>query len=145
MATTLKQWLEETVAEVKPPWGLPVHEFVLHHGVVHKPQRLPKKYKRGEQHQCFMNASHLVLDNPKLTYVEGFAGHVIPVHHAWCIDKRGKVIDPTWDYPELCEYVGVEIPTVLLARELVKLETYAVLDTQNGPNMNLMKELAGQR
>jgi hypothetical protein len=39
--------------------------------------------------------------NPdKYSYVEGYAMGVIPVHHAWCVDKDGNVIDTTWSATE---------------------------------------------
>jgi hypothetical protein len=44
-----------------------------------------------------------------LTYVEGFATHPHPgevMHHGWCVDAEGRVLDPTWGVPGLA-YFGV--------------------------------------
>ena len=46
---------------------------------------------------CYGNAAQLALDKPdKYTYVEGYVlAGIIPVHHAWVVDRRGRVIDLT--------------------------------------------------
>jgi len=70
---------------------------LLKDGRWYEPQMLPRKYAYGEMKQCFANAARLALREPTLTYVEGFAhSGLIPVHHAWTVDLKGRVIDPTW-------------------------------------------------
>jgi hypothetical protein len=46
---------------------------------------------------CYSNAAQLALDHPdKYTYVEGYVlAGIIPVHHAWVVDRHGRVIDLT--------------------------------------------------
>ncbi len=71
--------------------------FVLEAGRAFK---IPEKRidcPRGIIKQCFANAGRLAMSDPDLIYCEGFAlGRVIPVHHAWCVDIDGNVIEPTW-------------------------------------------------
>ena len=50
------------------------------------------------QKECFYNSQMLALSDHTnmLEYHEGYAlGHVIPVHHGWCV-INGKVVDLTW-------------------------------------------------
>lgn len=105
-------------------------DFVLQEGKWYPPKRLPFNYRRRVVGKCFNNAYELS-ERYDLTYVEGFG--VLStglVHHAWNLDKKGNVIDTTWEdlwnLPEYeppdkpIGYIGVEIPfeTVTLATEL---------------------------
>lgn len=67
---------------------------------------LPSGIKRGPMGNCFENAITLALEK-NWTYCEGFAISILPVHHAWCVDENGQVIDNTWDEPERCVYAGI--------------------------------------
>jgi hypothetical protein len=88
---------------------------------------------RGEEKQCFCNATKLVLEDPEnLTYVEGFAVRrrlALPIHHAWCVNKSNQVIDPTWTKPEECSYFGIKIPQEILERRMIETGFYGVLTT----------------
>lgn len=72
------------------------HLRLLKDGKFYGAQPLPKRYAYGEMKQCFLNSARLALQTPGLTYCEGVALAIIPTHHAWCIDTKGRVIDPTW-------------------------------------------------
>jgi len=68
--------------------------------------------RRGPISWCFNNAAYMTQKH-NLTYVEGFAlegGFVWPMHHAWNIDKHGRVIDITWGSRGV-DYYGVANPT----------------------------------
>ena len=73
-------------------------QFVLDYGWFYTPSRLSKLVGPGPEGECYKNALMLVLDNPKLTYVEGYAagGGSHPIRHAWATDGKGRVIDNTW-------------------------------------------------
>lgn len=97
--------------------GLPdktVLSFILEYGkqfgVPDPPTRRPLRNQR-----CYENCRRLAF-RKGFTYVEGYAAGVIPMHHAWCLDKHAKVIDPTWG-PELSvDYFGIPFKTDFLRR-----------------------------
>jgi hypothetical protein len=69
-------------------------------------------YRRRKAKQCFLNAARFE-SQYGLTYVEGFAHSIIPVHHAWCVTADGRVVDPTWhDADETTSYLGIPFPVV---------------------------------
>lgn len=59
--------------------------------------------------ECYKNAGNLALEDDTLVYCEGWAYKpgIIPLHHAWCVDPNGEVIDPTWGTGEGHEYLGI--------------------------------------
>ena len=69
--------------------------------------------RRDLMKACFDN-SYKLAKRLGLRYVEGFACGVIPVHHAWCINDSGVVIDPTWE--DGTDYNGVVIPLAIVAK-----------------------------
>ena len=94
--------------------------FVLEHGREWTPTQLQEKtpIKRGVPKQCFANSQAILVKLLKkgitddYTYVEGYAssgdlGFLLPVHHAWLVDREGQVIDVTWNKPETSVYFGV--------------------------------------
>jgi hypothetical protein len=111
----IKPFLAQCVAmmrnnpmQAELPYCSPM-DVVLQHGR-HWEAFSATQWSRGEPQQCFANAQRLALLHPQLTYVEGYAMSVIPLHHGWCVDAEGRVVDPTWsDEPR--EYFGVPILT----------------------------------
>ena len=75
-------------------------------------QPCPDRYlKAAKPRACFFNAFILTM-NKSLRYVEGFVqpcwlGYPYMVQHAWCVDVRGRVIDPTWRHDPQTVYRGV--------------------------------------
>jgi hypothetical protein len=96
---------------------------------VHKHR--PSNYPLQQLGNCFQNAYRMLAHN-ELDYAEGIAySGVIPVHHAWNVDKNGKVVDTTWrtrgkfaKYSTGREYFGIIIPRHELDKVLVKTQTY---------------------
>lgn len=95
--------------------------FTLKVGRAWPTQALPPEVSPGPKRQCYENAGLLVLARPDLTYVEGYAypNGLIPVHHAWCVDSKGVVVDPTYDTPDQNQYYGIPISSALLKRHLL--------------------------
>lgn len=86
-------------------------DFLLQHGTFFTPANLPLTIRPMPIQQCFTNALRVASRTQAYHYVEGFATGVIPVHHAWLIDKDGNVADPTWASLRSglgCAYIGVE-------------------------------------
>lgn len=93
--------LEEFHAkEGGPKFTAPVfmHEFVLKYGKVYTGQTLPSKYRLRTMKQCFRNAKAITERSKALTYCEGFViceDLPLALHHAWAVNRKGEVIDPT--------------------------------------------------
>ncbi|WP_313555830.1 hypothetical protein [Agrobacterium cavarae] len=73
---------------------------VFKHGRPFKPSvgRSPW-LKRGKPRDCFNNATAYAVVRDDVLYAEGYAVGpelVMPVQHAWLVDRKGQVIDPTW-------------------------------------------------
>lgn len=115
-----------------------MQRFVRKHGAEGRAlAKLPKKVRKGEKRQCFMNAYRLAAYHD-FRYVEGYGiSHNVPgllIHHAWVLDKDGNVIDNTWDNPAGSLYFGVEFPFSEVEAETSKSGVYAVLDNGIGIN-----------
>jgi hypothetical protein len=116
-------------------------QLILKHGI----EGVGVKHDQppGTPKECFSNAAHRALEGP-FDYVEGYglrASLGIPIHHAWNIDKDGRIIDVTWTDPEKCHYIGIRFSRSTLRRELLKNEVYGLLAPFEMLNINLMKEI----
>lgn len=108
------------------PQGYP--QMVREHGRLWEPLALPPEYKRMTPRECYSNALSLALDDPDLTYVEGFAqSPLIPTNHAWVVDPCGYVIDPTWDSPETNAYYGIAFDTEFVLQLVNQQGHYGLL------------------
>lgn len=135
----LEQWRAMKIAN-----GMvaPLEDLVLAKGIEVLGQPLPEGFKRGKLKACFANAGKLALKG--WPYVEGYAASkslALPMPHAWVLDGEGGVVDPTWEHPEDCHYMGVLVPPQAYARALVRNRVWGVLDTGLGPDMILLREL----
>jgi hypothetical protein len=112
--------------------------FVLSHGLDWRsPPELPEPFDWMERKNCFGNATTLALQDPRLTYCEGYAmGRFLPIPHAWVVDRRGVVIDPTWwdedDTDDMAprqdwQYVGVPFTRRWLVEQITQNRTYGLL------------------
>lgn len=125
---------------------LPIERFVLECGTAYPGRKRPRGVRKMRDRQCFKNATELSLSRPDLTYVEGIGLHIIPCHHAWCVDAEGLVVDPTWRYPEKSEYMGVPIPAKTLCEELMRNMVYGVFALKDySYNTRLMDAIRKQK
>lgn len=102
-----------------------IEEFVLRAGRFYPWRKRPRKYRKDPSGQCFRNAQILASRRSDLTYCEGFGASVIPLLHAWCIDRKGEVIDSTWNGSG--GYWGVTIATKYVMRRMVETQKHISL------------------
>ena len=107
-----------------------IPHFVLDNGIgLDVPEE--DTHALGTIKECFCNAFDLVQRNPELIYVEGYAAGIIPVHHAWCIDPDGKVIEVTWTDDHRLAYYGIPMDFDYVKRAVFRKQTYGVIDDWN--------------
>lgn len=109
--------------------GSLIHAYVMQRGLLFKAAPLPKKVAQGQKRECFANATHLAVHNEdRYAYVEGYAYSTVGLvtSHAWCVTREGEVIDPTWDTPEQCAYLGIPVHPDFLVEQMRQTEVYGV-------------------
>jgi hypothetical protein len=71
-----------------------------------------------------------MLDRPDLTYCEGIGSNFIQTMHAWCVDRDGRVIDPTWKPDPLLgtspEYFGIRLRRAWVIRTTIERRQYGI-------------------
>lgn len=123
-----------------------IGDILLKHGEFYIPQERPRRYGSGVVAQCYLNSGKLALSSQRpgkerrgrLEYVEGYAlWHDLPIHHGWCVDEDGRVVDVTWRYksqevPHMV-YFGVRFNAHTWDRaRLMTGQTSILDDWQNG-------------
>lgn len=105
------------------------------HGRFFTPAERPDDVAPATPKMCFQNAFQLAMSRPDLTYVEGFALSVVPLHHAWCVTDDGVVVDPTWTGGNGLDpgaaYYGVPLTRDALVREALRSGRYGVFGHGN--------------
>jgi hypothetical protein len=105
------------------------YAYLLDHGQEWGPVIAPADVKPGPPKHCYQNSYRLAAHHPgRFFYVEGYALGVIPVPHAWCVDRAGRVIDCTWEPLEIgADYFGVKfhMPTLHAVQRITG--SYSVL------------------
>lgn len=101
--------------------------FVKDRGRLYTPAAFTLNRRGHAKKMCFMNALHLAMDHPELTYVEGYGVALMPTLHAWCITGEGIVVDPTWDAPERCAYYGIPFDLAFAKQTVFRQQTYGLL------------------
>lgn len=101
-------------------------DFVLQHGRYWTPAPKPRRIPFGPLKNCYQNASEASLRH-RLIYCEGYACGPIPVLHAWCVDDRGRVVDPTWR-KRGTEYFGIAFDRKYVLRALLTNGHYGLID-----------------
>lgn len=107
-----------------------MEDFVLKKGKIFKVSSEIIKVKKGKPRECFKNAFHLADSVKGYTYVEGFATtKLIPsftVLHAWCINEKQEIIDPTWDDGN--EYMGIPFNMKYIRNIMLSRKKYGLID-----------------
>jgi hypothetical protein len=116
-------------------------DLLLKHARCYRPQSLPRGFWVGAIKECFRNAAFTAMRRG-VRYVEGYASAVIPVHHAWCADADGNVLEVTWDPPGSA-YFGCEFdPLAICPRGSVLDGSVGVYKRRYQPPMRA-RERAG--
>jgi hypothetical protein len=110
--------------------------FMLQHGRDYAIGPHTFSLPRGEPKACFKNSTHLALELPHMTYVEGKVGVFgVLIEHAWCVDEEGVVVDPTLDrastdgtFDRIGPYFGVPFRTDYLRKAILRNKSYGLLD-----------------
>lgn len=125
----------------------PVYEFLLEHGKEYSGvpwnEFRGSGWRRMKRQRCFEN-SFVAADRYGLTYCEGFASTgIFPLHHAWCLDGEGRVVDFTWRADEIrsdatkWQYFGISFDLTALAFHMRGKPTWSCLfDLPYGENFN---------
>ncbi len=119
-------------------FGMFTAEFYLGLGEPRTAISLPETVSRGLMGQCYLNAGQLAMCTPTLAYCEGYAcrtGLPFPVHHAWCLDGDGQVLDVTWPYEPSNEYLGVALSPACLLNSLEETGLWGVLSEMLPPSL----------
>lgn len=130
--TTVKEFLQFGIQSLQmkgiPPSGLNGYyccmDFVLKNGRGWKPGKVC--WANGGS-ACYVHAGKAAMRNPDYTYVEGYASMVIPVAHAWLVDKDGLVIETTWSEMGK-DYFGIPFRTGYIRQQIKKTGCYSMID-----------------
>ena len=121
-----------------------VAHLVLRYGVERAGAALPPRIARMKAKECFRNAT-LTAVTRSMDYCEGYAVRPmlgIPIHHAWCVDASGTVVDPTWSDAQECFYLGVSVDAKTAWDITVRSGVYGLLTGMRGFNLDVMEQIA---
>lgn len=104
---------------------------------------LPYCMRRGrKKKECFKNAYNEADPGGIFTYCEGFAMNTtlspFPFLHAWIVNMRGLIFDPTLKNAHNYEYLGITVPYHQLRVETLRTGVYGLLDPGTGLNTDFM-------
>lgn len=108
--------------------------ILCEHGRAMTPKIVNDLSGTREMGQCYRNSALLMM-NDEFTYCEGYAlkPGLIPLEHAWLLDRDGLVIDPTW--PEECEYFGVPMKDEFVLEMATSIQHYGI-----GANLFMLRQ-----
>jgi hypothetical protein len=119
------------------------YQTILDHGTIGE-KIVVDEWEMMEIKQCYLNSMQMAVEHD-LRYVEGFCFGIIPIAHAWNLDKNGNVVDvtlrPHGDEPYSSRaYLGLEIPLKHLINLIRETGTSSVLADTWGTTNRLVKE-----
>lgn len=108
----------------------PAYSLILEHGMACYTNRHSFDGPLGERGMCYMNSFHAVIEDPSLTYMEGFCSTMgIPIQHAWCLNRKGKVIETT--LPNAEGYFGIPFQWDYVRRTAIRTRLYGIISFTN--------------
>ncbi len=108
-----------------------IQRLILENGLPFLERIAPSPFN-GVPKSCYQNCFQALWKYPELNYCEGFAisdDVPIAISHAWLVDAKSQVIDPTWsnDAPG-CTYFGAVFTEDFVREIALKTKCYGILD-----------------
>lgn len=133
---TLAAYLDQIIGLMQPKDGQ--HHpftFIRQHGQSFAITERTFDGPRGIPGSCYMNAGVEAVNDPTLTYVEGFVlAFGVPIQHAWLLEADGTMRDPTLTGAEnIGGYFGVPIKTAFLWKRVYRTRLWGLFFEQNWP------------
>lgn len=126
-----------------PDWKYKsTYDIIIKLGRWFKPTERPADMVKGADKECYRNAGLLAIEKSKeLVYVEGFADSgFFPMPHAWCVNKKGHVIETTWSSAGKV-YFGIPFNTEFLNTVILKRKKWGVIpDYLDNKKYNPLKD-----
>ena len=120
-------------------------ELILDCGVEMIVSPLPEGIEPGLPKNCYYNCFQLLREDTNLIYCEGYALYpnlVLPLLHAWLIYPSRRVIEPTWDEPDIV-YLGIPFDTkwfINLLKSRDREDCLAVFESNYMEQYSLLSE-----
>ncbi len=117
--------------------------LILENGLSFLKRIVPSPFK-GKPKSCYQNCFQALWKYPELRYCEGFAisnDVQIPISHAWLVDAKSQVIDPTWseDAPGYTCF-GVVFTEDFVRETAMKTKYYGILDNYRVDRHQILQE-----
>jgi len=134
---------EENWQEKRP--YLCMEHTILVNGCYFQGRDLPSKYHLGIPKLCYGNSIDALERYQKLHYVEGYAQAIIPIQHAWNLDKQGKIVELTLAEHQLrpltgLEYFGIAFKTPYIQAEMKRRKLAAIKRGRKDYNPSLIDD-----
>lgn len=143
-ARAMCEWFRDQIAGRESNPLICVESWILGYGQGFKYRDRPAEVERDIPKECFRNALLLAMSRPDLNYAEGFVLSTdlpILIHHAWCVDLAGLVVEPTLPRtdedgectPENTTYFGVVLDNIGEILDVIRgTRTYGLLYKEEG-------------
>ncbi|BAZ18935.1 hypothetical protein NIES4071_108200 (plasmid) [Calothrix sp. NIES-4071] len=89
---------------------------------------------KGTPKNCYENCFNIIKRRQNLTYCEGYATDdevSLIFTHAWLINDKGEVIDPTWREPSNPAYFGAAFNNDFVIDFVTKYREYGILESDH--------------
>lgn len=98
------------------------HKWFLDNATIYSKINIEESEKMSKYaiiKRCYHNCYKLAMTRKNLEYIEGYTMSLIPIEHAFLINKKNEVIDPTLGLSRDrigSEYMGIKIPKHILKK-----------------------------